>query len=567
MLGKETSSFTTAVGGGAFGRGLSIATGGQASSGPVNAGGVVIRHEVFDYYCFPTPSKLTLVQIVNLVGSLYGVATSDLRVTLDQFVSQVIKNVPGLTTKEAEAYFLLCKMLDEEESSFLLNAGQAPIGQLFTGKAGGQRGSPVTCDARALALMMFIQLLTTFSRHSGPIDPKQQSSYNEGIRSLQNSGLFSPINSPRAKATRPSLTSGESSHILAFVRYNLKTMLKLVSRNLDAPDESCFVSVQDFNVLRLILRPDSTRRSTKRLSVAEASGLFTDRTRTSLGAAAEWLSTNVSVAEPDNLLSISGLTRSVCLKDREAASGRDVRISNCEDSHIFIDAAVTAVSVSNCVNCTVYVAATSRVTAVDKCDGVSMTTTTSFLRICNSIDSSVFSYSLFAPIMLGDSKGIVLGPHNANHYELFERLKEARIPLSPAAMVNFASPLILNNASVNHSLVQPKDFLLVALPSNYKALPHKYCLTTDIMLAYLADPRQELEAALRDAPADGAAIRLPLLAPDEFRECILSRYKKFAELQSQLKTLRLQDDQASSAHMVIQAVSYTHLTLPTIYSV
>jgi len=68
----------------------------------------------------------------------------------------------------------------------------------------------------------------------------------------------------------------------------------------------------------------------------------------------------------------------------------------------------------NCVNCTVFVSAVSRITTIDKCEKTKVTITSNFLRVGNTIDSTVNFYGAYPPVLYGDNRSITLGPYNAN---------------------------------------------------------------------------------------------------------------------------------------------------------
>jgi len=44
---------------------------------------VHIRSDVFEHAVYPTPTKLTLINLVNLISNLNSIASIDKRVTMD----------------------------------------------------------------------------------------------------------------------------------------------------------------------------------------------------------------------------------------------------------------------------------------------------------------------------------------------------------------------------------------------------------------------------------------------------------------------------------------------------
>jgi len=72
---------------------------------------------------------------------------------------------------------------------------------------------------------------------------------------------------------------------------------------------------------------------------------------------------------------------------------KDVRVMACEDSYLYLGNAVDCLYVSNCVNCTIYVSAVAKVCTLDKCENVTLTAASNFLRIGNCVDCTVYSYT------------------------------------------------------------------------------------------------------------------------------------------------------------------------------
>jgi hypothetical protein len=78
-----------------------------------------IRTEVFEHGVFPTPQKLGILNIISLFNSLSLASNIDNRVTLDQFKESLSKYIPTISPKDAEAYFVLFKIITEDDLSFL----------------------------------------------------------------------------------------------------------------------------------------------------------------------------------------------------------------------------------------------------------------------------------------------------------------------------------------------------------------------------------------------------------------------------------------------------------------
>ena len=125
-------------------------------------------------------------------------------------------------------------------------------------------------------------------------------------------------------------------------------------------------------------------------------------------------------------------------KDEKACKGKDIRILACEDSYIYIDSSVLFLSVINCVNTTVFVASVGKVCTIDKCENLTITVAANFLRVGNTIDSTIYYFGSYYPVLFGDNRSIVLAPNNANYMEFLERLKNAKIPVMYKSSQNFS---------------------------------------------------------------------------------------------------------------------------------
>lgn len=116
--------------------------------------------------------------------------------------------------------------------------------------------------------------------------------------------------------------------------------------------------------------------------------------------------------------------------------------------------------INNCINCTIMVAAVNKTCSIDKCENVIICVASNFIRIGNSVDCTIHSFTQMAPpIIYGDTRNLTMAPHNVSYLELNNHLRAADIFFIPpgqqpsssmqakAAMVsnnihNFANPLI-----------------------------------------------------------------------------------------------------------------------------
>lgn len=80
---------------------------------------VNIRTDLFEHGVFPTPQKLGVLNIISLFNSLSLGSNNDHKVTIDQFKESISKYIPFFSSKQAEAFFILYKILTEDDMSFL----------------------------------------------------------------------------------------------------------------------------------------------------------------------------------------------------------------------------------------------------------------------------------------------------------------------------------------------------------------------------------------------------------------------------------------------------------------
>lgn len=97
-------------------------------------------------------------------------------------------------------------------------------------------------------------------------------------------------------------------------------------------------------------------------------------------------------------------------------------------------------------------AAVARVCSLDRCENVTVCCASSYLRIGNCIDCTVYSYTHASPpVIFGDTRSLMLAPHNASYPDLAVQLREAGINIklpqkSESAddrTSNFAKPILM----------------------------------------------------------------------------------------------------------------------------
>lgn len=66
---------------------------------------ISIRSELFEHCIYPSQTKITTQNILNLFRSLHLLSSFDYKITLDNWIEQSLKHIQSLTLSEAEMYF------------------------------------------------------------------------------------------------------------------------------------------------------------------------------------------------------------------------------------------------------------------------------------------------------------------------------------------------------------------------------------------------------------------------------------------------------------------------------
>lgn len=78
------------------------------------------------------------------------------------------------------------------------------------------------------------------------------------------------------------------------------------------------------------------------------------------------------------------------------------------------------------------VAAVNKACSIDKCENVTVCVASNFVKIGNCVDCTVYSYTAICPpIIYGDTRNLLMAPHNTAYFELQNHLKNADIVFIP----------------------------------------------------------------------------------------------------------------------------------------
>eukprot|EP00330_Aristerostoma_sp_ATCC50986_P004434 CAMPEP_0114594530 /NCGR_PEP_ID=MMETSP0125-20121206/16184_1 /TAXON_ID=485358 ORGANISM="Aristerostoma sp., Strain ATCC 50986" /NCGR_SAMPLE_ID=MMETSP0125 /ASSEMBLY_ACC=CAM_ASM_000245 /LENGTH=253 /DNA_ID=CAMNT_0001794921 /DNA_START=254 /DNA_END=1015 /DNA_ORIENTATION=+ len=250
-------------------------------------------------------------------------------------------------------------------------------------------------------------------------------------------------------------------------------------------------------------------------------GLYNNTNKVNINSLTDWISGALQPGDVNDVLYIQGLSKIVTIKDKQMCSNKEVRIIACEHSYIYIDASVRLISIVNCVNTTVFVASVKKVCTIDKCENLTVTVASNFLRIGNTIDSTINYYGSFNPVLYGDNRGIILGPYNGNYTDLIDRIKEAEIPISYKNIQSYDNPLVLNEIeddNMNHKIQKIDHFSAFILPDNFKPIFPSSMKNYDPLIFGSSDKQNDKENEVGTLDSTGTI--LPILCPNTYRDAI-----------------------------------------------
>jgi hypothetical protein len=107
----------------------------------------------------------------------------------------------------------------------------------------------------------------------------------------------------------------------------------------------------------------------------------------------------------------------------------------------------------------------SKIISIDKCENCTICFASNYTRISNCIDTNIFLYSVNEPIIYGDNRGLILGPHNTFYNELALHLKNSKISIGTTNFSNFKLPIsVTKEEKLGYEIQLPKDFYHLVVP-------------------------------------------------------------------------------------------------------
>jgi len=107
---------------------------------------------------------------------------------------------------------------------------------------------------------------------------------------------------------------------------------------------------------------------------------------------------------------------------------------------------------------------------MDKCENTNLTIITNLIRIGNCIDTNVYVAGLRQPIIYGDSRSIILAPHNANYKKINLHLRKLGYNNNINTTNTFKKPILFmqsvdsNQTQYTYKSRHPREFAPMILP-------------------------------------------------------------------------------------------------------
>lgn len=119
------------------------------------------------------------------------------------------------------------------------------------------------------------------------------------------------------------------------------------------------------------------------------------------------------------------------------------------------------------------------------------------------------------PILYGDNKNVILGPHNVGYSTLIDHLKVANIPVHTSFAKNFSKPTLASGDKSTFSILDDSEFQKLAMPKSF----------SDSML---------------------------LLTPQNYIDALMNRLQVFSKIQEKICAAKLNSDEEKMLHVAIQ---------------
>ena len=464
---------------------------------------IFIKPELFDHLIYPISVKLDDEKIISLFRKLHILSEIDFKIPMKEW----LKNATEIGLSKTEATVLF--------QTFKIYEGDHPENPLSTkNRYESSTNNKNSVDVRYFGLFFALQSFSQRTKISLIIDKTEKNP----------SYFTSPLSSPRGKSSnnyRLASQGMEYQFILNYIKSNLKLFLRIVASDIHNTETT--INANEFNTLKFLFTIEDNKQNKNRKNSSLSNHLhcfdnLPPVTKINMNIINEFLLSALSTSAPElsNYATIKGLSKCVTIKANEYQN-KNLLISNCDDTFIYINTNVSNCKISLCTNCTIVIAVASKIISIDKCEKCNICIISNFTRISNMIDSNVYLFSVYEPILYGDNRGLKLGPHNVTYNDLYLHVKESKLAIMQNSYKNFSSPIYLNNNNKEHiNIIKPEEFITIVVPFEAKD-PFNYILT-----------------------------------PKQYLEVIQKRYNNYLNIQKMIKDAGFQESQEKGFHIALQ---------------
>ena len=306
-----------------------------------------------------------------------------------------------------------------------------------------------------------------------------------------------------------------------FIKTNLKLFLRIISSDIHNSETN--ISQNEFNTLRFLFKLDGEISNTdkQKKPLSSYTNFFENKipgiNKINMNIINEFLQNSISNDPPldSDYIQIKNWTKCVTIKTNSDIQNKNIKITQCEDSYIYINTHIVNCKKSYCTNCTIVIAVANKIITIHKCEKCQISIISNLTRISNTIDTNVYMYSVSEPILFGDNRGLSLGPHNVIYTELYIHVKNSKILITHQGIKNYASAINLNNKK-EIKIISPDEFSIIVVPfENKEQFGYK-------------------------------------LTPKIYVEALEKKYKNYLKIKNLIREAGFQEEQEKAFHFALQ---------------
>ena len=288
---------------------------------------IYIKPELFDHLIYPIGIKLNDEKIISLFRQLHILSEIDFKIPMKEWLKNAMEI--GLTKTEATVLFQTFKIYEGDQLE-----NQPSTKNRYESSTNNKN----SVDVRYFGLFFALQSFSQRTKISLIFDKTEK-----------NPNYFtSPLSSPRGKSSnnyRLGNQGMEYQYILNYVKSNLKLFLRIVASDIHNTETT--INANEFNTLKFLFTIEDNKNK-KNYSLSNHLHCFDNLppvTKINMNIINEFLSSALSTSAPElsNYATIKGLSKCVTIKSGNEYQNKNLLISNCDDTYIYINT-----NVSNC---------------------------------------------------------------------------------------------------------------------------------------------------------------------------------------------------------------------------